>query len=573
MGRVNDIAMDARIDKSWGKGVAAGYACMVAVAMALIWGHRFVPMQDYPIWLSEGAVFSQCLRGTADDNFSIVPYPVPNSASTAVIGALTLAMNVETAGKVFLSLVAAVFAWGAYWLTRPPPPLRRNAFSLIPLAWMLGFPFFHGNINYFLGVGVLALGGGYLISRADAGNSLRFWPVLAISVVMFFSHALMLAACWLLVGVYLVNPIRRGQWKVAAAACVPSALLSAAYLVGRAVCPMAPLYGPAAPAGSTTLWAKNKVTELLYYLCPFGGFHAFQRGPWPVALAVANAACLLGLAVLAAVVAWKARRKPRDRWLLAVCAVFLACWMAAPLYLGGVSSPGQRFVLPALLLGLALAARRPWSGKARAAATAGAAGLLLFAAVYLVGYVGGVSEGLRDCHARLVSLDTDGGVFVDEGLFRFPSRLPACRIQAIWRKALLPEHSVLGRLGYYLSLERGGPGAVFGTSILRARRNPPVPRTLEEIQDAAPGRLILLGCDEGNARIAQDLSGQYHPLRVEPHIMVLERFSADASSANHGRFESAHAAGLFVHPSGAQEAVFAEDRSDELHPDGQARLR
>ena len=517
------------------KACLAVYAAMVAVAMAMIWGQRFVPMQDYPIWLSEGDILSRLLRGTAEDNFGIVPYPVPNAASTAIIGLLAVIMNVEIAGKVFLSLAVIVFAVGAYWLTSPAPGRRRNAFSLMPLALMAGFPFFHGNINYFLGLGLLMLAGGYLVRRADTGGSVQFLPMLALSAAMFFAHALALGAWVVLLAAYLADRRRRGRWSVAALAHLPVAVLLASYLLGRAICPMAPLYGPAPPVGSTSLWVKNKVTELLYYLCPFGQFHAFQTGPWPVALAAANGACLLVLAVVAVASAWRSLAGGQDRWLLGACVVYVLAWMAAPLYLGGVSSPGQRMVLPGALVALALAARQAWGDRTRAVATVWAAGLLIFTAGYLLVYVGGVSAGVTDCYARLQRLDPPGDcVFVDEGLFRFQDRLPACRRQTIWRKALLGDHSVLGRLGYYLSVERGSGGAVFGTSILRARRHPAVPRTLAEVRKAAPERLILLGCDEGNALIAEDLSENYRIRLREANIVVLERIHYRAVSAASG---------------------------------------
>jgi hypothetical protein len=172
------------IRKGWKKASVAAYAFLVAAALALIWGHRFLPMQDYPIWLSEGDILSRLLAGAPDGNFGIVPYPVPNAVSTAIIGLLGVMMNVEIAGKVFLSLAVIVFALGAYWLTAPPPGLRRNAFSLMPLALMPGYPFFHGNINYFLGLGLFMLGAGYLIRRADGGRSVRPWPLLAQEVVV-----------------------------------------------------------------------------------------------------------------------------------------------------------------------------------------------------------------------------------------------------------------------------------------------------------------------------------------------------------------------------------------------------
>jgi len=508
------------------------YAAMLAMAMALIWGHRFPPMQDYPIWLSEGEVFRRCLSGSAGDNFSIVPYPVPNTASTAVIGLLALAMPIESAGKVFLSLAMAIYAAGAYRITTPSPGQQRGILSLTPLAWMLGFPFFHGNINYYLAVGLLLVGGGYLIRRAESLSSARLGPLLALSLALFFSHALVLAAWVALLAAYLADRRRRGQWKTAAWSLAPVAVLWVGYLAGRVVRPMVPLYGPAEPVASVTLWVKNKITELLYYLCPFGQFHLSSPGAWPVALAAANAVALAGLAVLAVAVAWRTSRDKHDRWLLAGCGVYLLGWMVAPLYLGGVSSPGQRLVLPALLGGLSLAARLRWGAKARIVAGAWVGALLIFTAVYWLVYVGGVSEKMADCHARLRDLSLPGDcVHVDEGLFRFKGPLPSCRRQSIWQKALLGDHSVLGRLGYYLILERGGDGAVFGTSILRARRYPLVPRTLEELRNAAPSCLVLVGCDDGNVLLAEALSVDYRLTQRQANIMVMEKMSGDRQTA------------------------------------------
>jgi hypothetical protein len=520
---IDQTPMANGIGKGWEKAFAAAFALLFAAALALIWGHRFLPMQDYPIWLSEGDILSRLLAGAADGNFGIVPYPVPNAASTAIIGLLGVMMNGEIAGKVFLSLAVIVFALGAYWLTSPPPGLRRNASSLMPLALMLGFPFFHGNINYFLGLGLFMLGAGYLIRRADGGRSVRPWPLVALSVAMFFSHALALVAWAVLVGAYLVNDRRRGQWKVAALAHLPAMVLLAACLAGRAIWPVTPLYGAPGAVDSLTVWAKNKVAELLYYLYPFGLFHPFLAGPWPSALAIVNGAFLLVLAVVTVTGAWRTVRDGRDRWLLAACGVYLLGWLGAPPYLAPLSSPGQRLVLPGALVALAMASRRPWGRRGRTVAAAWAAGLLIFTAAYLLVYVGGTSAKLADCYTRLHRMGPPADcAFIDEGLFHFEGRLPACRTHEIWRKVLLGDHSVLGRLGYYLSVERRSGGAVFGTSILRARRNPPVLRTVDAILQNAPDRLVLLGCDEGNALIAAELSEKYRVCSLQANITVLE---------------------------------------------------
>ena len=44
------------------RATSAAAGCVLASALLFVWGHRFLPLQDYPDWLLQGELFADLLQ-------------------------------------------------------------------------------------------------------------------------------------------------------------------------------------------------------------------------------------------------------------------------------------------------------------------------------------------------------------------------------------------------------------------------------------------------------------------------------------------------------------------------------
>jgi len=496
------------------------YLFAILNALCFVWGYRFLPLQDYPDWLYQGTLLSQAIRGTLSEQYRVVPYPVPNAISTLVIGLLGLVFRPEVAGKLTLTLyVLAFIAGSAYLFTSTGG--RLGPLFCIPLALLFSGFFFHGYLSYLLALGPLFFGIGYLIRRREEPASVSTGVVLATSLLLYLSHALVYAAWLLFLGLFFAGrPSRRLAARLLLA-LAPSLVLLAIYVLQTAQ-----------GAGDTRVfygerWLAGKLGTL------FPTFHLFH-GFYPVTSALdpgvalfgklnQGFALLVGLTCLwGAVAAW---RDADCRLPLAAGGAFLAVYLLSPRYLAGNVLPDLRFLFPALWMLLAYGApaldRRLGPVGRRVGWRLGG-GVLFLQAFFLHGHAGvcawraeAVYREMRTAIGDQPFREVFESHFNYEGRFRRVYHLP--RHIAV--------HSPLSRLPYYLHIEQGSDAPIFATGILKETAPRPPLDSVTALRNLPeePEFLVTLGGDAGNRFIAGMLSDRYEVERAGRYAIVLKR--------------------------------------------------
>jgi hypothetical protein len=510
-------------------GIAPVYALAGLNALAFVWLYRFPPLLDYPDWLLQGGLLARALRGDRLSGYAVNPWPVPNAASTLVIGALAQVVDVEAAGKLLLSLYVVLWLVGSIYLIGSlapapaalPGPLGPGipALAGVPALFVLNFSFFHGNVNFALGTALLFLALGLLIRHRDCLARVPIGPLALLAALIALSHGGSYFTLGLAIGVLAAARPSPAAFARLAVALAPSALLLLPYALRRASAGGAAI----TPAPSLSYLLKGKVASVPGYFAPFQGFYPFDdldRGLLTIAAGL-NVAVTVALLLLGALSVWRAARAPRrETGLIALLAAFALIYVVSPVAIGDFGSPGERLLYPALLLTLALGAGRPLWPRAGALLSLAIGALLALQALFWHLHGARVAAELARVHARLVALDLPAGYHVvREDVFDVGR--PARAAKPFY----LPVHEVLFRVPYYRALARGEHVPIFQTGLLTDLVPEPDLSTRSAVlATVQPGQaVVILGDDAGVAAIVGVLGSPFRPLLRERLVAVLQR--------------------------------------------------
>ena len=438
------------------------FAACVISALVLIWAHRFLPMSDYPDWLYQGSVVAELLQGKAPAFYTFRHYPVPNAGAVALLGLLDLAFPPEVSGKVVLSLCIILLALSSTYLLKS---LRRDAdnpLPLIPLLFLFNTFFFTGELAYVLGLSLFFFYCGYLFRRIYRSESIDWWLVTGASIALFFCHFMPYATAILVTLILCLTEPRTGLLRPFAISFAPSMGLTIWYAIERWFQkPNGPLW---------EFWTVHQMAgSLIAALSPFPGFLPWLgiHAPGMKAFALLNLfmAILLIFVVPLCVLFW-AKGRAGNRGVLA-CAVVCAFAVIATGYeFAGILSPGERFIYPAVWIGLCwlIGAWIPREGSLISRGlTVILIGLLACQILFLQINVGVASNGLAALYSKLRSAQ---------------SRTEFCAIyeayvRQSWNEPhrtgfdlFLSNHASAPRLPYYLYLEEKVDAPSFQTGIL-----------------------------------------------------------------------------------------------------------
>jgi len=401
------------------------------------------PLLDYPDWLLQGTLFARMVRGEPTPGYHLQLLPVPNAASTVLIGGLSLFVDSEVAGKLVLSLaLLAVSAGGAYFLGRWP-------LAVVAAIYAPSSAFFHGNLSYVLGLGALLAACGYVV-RGGASA-----PMLAGTAVLLYGCHATVFGVWALV-LTIYRP--RRVWTL-----MPAGALLVWYALDR-------MASGRVTVGSGVGWREvviGKLGSLASYGAPFQGFTGFAdpADPQQVVGGALNLATLLALAA-AGVGCLLLARSAADRRPLAIAGALGVGFVLLPLSFAGIVSPGERLLYPALFFGLLFLA--PWLGcRAFGAAIVG---LWAVQAIYMLGHGGRVAGELD---RTLLALRPTGPEFAI--VHEAPTQP---------KPLYLPLHPVLMKLPYYLHLEQRSYVALFDTGLI-------VSEWAEARPEASPAAIVV----------------------------------------------------------------------------------
>lgn len=425
--------------------------------VAFVWAYRFLPMEDYPLWIHAGGVFSQLIRKQAASVYSIVRWPVPNTAFVGICGLLNLLLDPETSGKIFLSFCIVLFALGSYRLVGSMTTRRDSPLFFLPLLYVFHRAIWMGELSFSFGLGILFFAMAHVCSPRDRLRATDLWVVAGFSLLIFFSHGISYF-CWLIfLTLFAVFDSPRFPRSKALFAVSPSLLLMALYFLHREHSGAA---GSAASSFATVLRSKlvfGSVFSPLHFFEPF-----YWSDPEPLKLfaTVFNLATVA--VVLALVVIWvrmlpgRANRGSQNgstRAVLAASPVFFALFLVVEFQAAtGIPDFNYRLLLPAFILMLAsLAPNSPrrLSERTRWALTLVAAAAVVVVLAFQYFYVGRIAhklQGVYDVISR-AHLGSDFRDLIHNEYERLalpgPSRLRS-----------LPTHNPLVYFPYYLRLEQ-----------------------------------------------------------------------------------------------------------------------
>jgi len=322
-------------------------ACIIS-ALILIWSHRFLPLSDYPDWVFQGSVIAQLLHGKTLPSYSFKHYPVPYAATVAMLGFLDLAFPPEVSGKVVLSLCIILIALSSTYLLSSFRTDTGNPLLLIPLVFLMNTYFFWGELAYLLGLSVLFLYCGYLFRRLYRSEPINWWLVGGASIAMFFCHFLPYATAILITLTFLLAESRADLVSPFVVSFAPSIGLTIWYTVERSslkqVGPVWTFWTPHQFAGRW-LAAFSPFPEFL----PWLGIHA----PYMKVFAILNLAVAIAMTLVLplCVLSW-IKARTRNFGVLASAIVCGIAAIACGYDFAGMISPGERFLYPAVWIGL-----------------------------------------------------------------------------------------------------------------------------------------------------------------------------------------------------------------------------
>jgi hypothetical protein len=443
------------------------FAACVITALALIWSYRFLPISDYPDWIFEGSIVAKLLRGEALTSYSFKHYPVPYSGTVAMLGLLDLILTPEVSGKVVLSLCVVLLALSSTYLLRS---LRRdddNPLMLIPLFFLLNTFFFWGELGYLFSLSILFLYCGYLFRRIYRSDPINWWLIAAASIAMFFFHFLPYATAILVTLTLILVESRTELLTSFAISLAPSIATSIWYAVGRS--------SPKQTALHWTFWTPHQLAGR--WIAAFSLFPEFLpwlgiQAPWMSAFAILNLLVAIALTLLIplCIQAWM-KTPQKYPGLLASAVVCGIAVIAAGYEFEGMVSPGERFLYPALWIGLCWLIGVDLPDRVSAISRALRIGLLsLLAAqiVFMLINLRAVSNDLASLYSKFQSA-TSHTEFCDTY---------ETYLQQSWDKphrtgldVLLTNHASAPRLPYYLYLEKQVEAPIFQTGILNYTGN------------------------------------------------------------------------------------------------------
>jgi len=487
--------------------------------VVFIWTYRFVPMEDYPLWLHAGQVFSRFIHGQAVSDFRLIYWPIPNSAFVGIVGLLDLFFRPEISGKIFLSACAVLFIVGAYALVGSLTTRRDSALFMLPMLYVLHRSVWAGELSFSFGLGLLLIAMALALRRA----SFSFLNVLCISVALFYSHAIPYF-CWLIFLVLLAifDSSRFPRLKTVLAVS-PSLALFSLYLLHRET-----NHGSKISFGlGDVLRQTPRFWSLFSPLHFFDPFYASDPQWLKVAATVFNA-CTVAI-VVALIVFWfwklparlRAENGPAKAALVAPLIFFFVFVIFPFKAFTGVFDFNYRFLLPAFILVLAtLIPVVSFTPPFRTIAACAAALALSFQFYYTCR----VSQEMAQIYAT-ISQSNLGPDFRDIAHNEFEPRAPVATSET----RILPVHEALAYFADYLRTERQWPDKMFSTSIVRSTAT--YPAVLDSVAERLPlpGAIVILGLQKQNRTLVHLFPGRYHITVDAQYLLILQ---ADSGPGN-----------------------------------------
>jgi hypothetical protein len=495
-------------------------------ALLLAW--PVVLAQDGPLWISEAALLHAFFQSHLANGCHLVAALPPNAVSQGVIGALCWIIPAELAGRLYLVACVGLFAAALVYLCRARAAAGRQLALLCCLPLCVGYPLFHGFLNYMAALPALCWGTGYLLRNPEGRGWRGTCLLLVMPLLTYLCHGTAVGVWAVLVIMQLFIGRSGGFALRALPGFVPVLWLIGAYIAQRSA------------EGARLLWSGSSIFATILYrlrsplrfLSVFPGFVPTFADPALRSLAPLLLIVNVGYAV--AIIfygfhwAWRSRRSadPADRWLSSSLLVLAGLFVIMPHDVANMLNPAERLVLPAACLAIAGAAGAVnaghWSERRIAWMRYALCALLCFQWTYLAVWgtqAAALAHAFVDTRERYEAIAGVRVVEVDE------MQLPVDKVAQIESRLpstieLLTHHQVLLTQGTLEDWVHGRAIVPSRTGIFRCPAAPVSPTDLAALRSDKE-ILLLIGEPARAAAIARALQADFRIARPGPGFWTL----------------------------------------------------
>jgi hypothetical protein len=488
---VNTVATNARF---------APLALLLFALAPLVFGWAILPLQDLPDWSFQAELLRRWTSGTLPEDYGTAPFIAPNALSTLLLAAASSVVGPDASARLLSLGAALILPWGATRLLSPADV--RAPLAWFPLLFGLSYPLLHGNINSVIGLGVFLAAAAWALDCAD-GRAVPNWiPAVTVPLLLYLAHGVAYCA-WAALALTAGRKVR----KRLLLAALPSACMALHYAIARSGSGAELLRWSSSSLGGFLLYKLDTVYKQLAPLSLFDPFFVPSRVLW-AAVVVNYIFVVSALLVCARRVAGALRATtvlPSVRCKLVLIAGLLCAFLVAPTGLAGLVNPGERLVLPVILMALSLP---PLPESRSVAPSVWSTGLISLLATQLI-FVGaqGFLAGPALADVLEVAGHARGEVFlVHESHLHDPS-IPS-RSKAQWAQGALPRHHPLLRVALYAAAGRAQTLPIFATGLFECRVQDLLVRDLSALQRGVATRdVVVVGEPTRVAAIASALPG------------------------------------------------------------------
>jgi hypothetical protein len=311
--------------------------------------------QDAPLWIAEGGLLHTFFQTHLAGGCQLVTALPPNALSQVAIGLLSYLMPAELAGRLYIVACVGLFAASLVYLCRARATIGRPLALLVCLPLCVGYPLFHGFLNYMAALPALCFGIGFLLRNPEGRGVRGAFVLLVMPLLTYLCHGTAVGIWAVLVAMQVMVRRSRGFALRALPGFLPVLWLVVAYI------------GQRHAEGSSVLWTTGSVLATVVYrlrspmrfFSVFPGFAPTLDDPTLGRLApllmLVNVAYPVVISFYGLRWAWRARQASdlSERWLSLSLLSLAALFVVMPHNVARMLNPAERLLLPAACLGAA----------------------------------------------------------------------------------------------------------------------------------------------------------------------------------------------------------------------------
>ncbi len=494
-------------------------------ALLLAW--PAVIAQDAPSWIAEAGLLHAFFRAPLANGCQLAAALPPNALSQGVISLLCYIMPAELAGRLYIVACVGLFAAALVYLCRARSAAPRPLALLSCLPLCVGYPLFHGFLNYMAALPALCWGIGFLLRNPEGRGVRGACVLLVMPLLTYLSHGTAVGIWAVLVVMQAWVRRSRGLALRALLGFLPVLWLIGAYIGQR----HAEGAGMLWTAGGVLATLSYRLRSPLRFFSVFPGFAPTLEDPTLGRIApllmIVNVGYASAISFHGLRWAWRARRgsDPGERWLSSSLLVLAGLFIVMPHSVAKMLNPAERLLLPAACLGAAGMAGAPSgapsSGRLGAWLRYGLYALLGAQWAYLAVWgtqAAKITDAFVQTRERYAVVPGVQVVQADD------VQLPVEHTRARLPRAidLMTRHQVLLHQDILEDWVHGRPIAPPDTGLFRCPVGPTASTDLAALR-AAPHVLLLIGEPERVSALAQALDPNFLVTRPGPGFWTLVR--------------------------------------------------